>query len=135
MSKDEFVALIDQSFDNGTPFIDVLQFYSYALIPKGGGKWLEVSFDFEEKVIMENNEINDTTAFNRLCEEVEKAMSDETEDFMLVTWKEFKGKLSGSDGEKITAGIKELVSNAASYSKNLPIVLNKDDLAKVKSKL
>ena len=134
MSKDEYSAILDKSFDEGTPFINYTEYYSYALIPKGG-KWLEVSYDFEEHEIMENNELSETDAYLKLCEEIEKAMSEELEIFYLNKWKDFKGKLEGSEGEMLKALIAEITTNPTTYSDTLPVVLNKDDLSKVKEKL
>ena len=134
MSKDDYVALLDSAFNEGTPFINMTEFYSYALIPQGD-KYLEVSYDFEDKAIMDKTELSATDAYNHLCEEVEKAMCEEILDFMLVTWKEFKAGAAGSDAEKVKASIEELVNNHEKYSKNFPVVYNKDDLDKVKAKL
>lgn len=135
MSKDEYIAILDTSFDHGTPFINITEFYSFALIPLANGNWLNCSYDFEEKSLIEKKEINATSAFNQFCEEVEKGMSEAVEDFMLFKWKEFKKTLTGSEGDKLKAGINELISKASEYSKNLPVVLKKEDLAKVKAKL
>jgi hypothetical protein len=135
MGKDEYVALLDGAFANGTPFINYTEFYSYALIPQGGGKWLEVSYDYEDHEIMDKKEIDDVEAYNRLCEEVEKAMCEEIEDFMLVHWKEFKGGLGEAAADNVVASIAELTSNPTKYSKDLPLVTGAGDLDKVKAKL
>jgi hypothetical protein len=134
MTKEEYDAILNSSFDKGTPFINITEFYSFALIPMGGDKWAEISYDLEEKSV-ERRELSSTKAFNMLCEEIEKGMSEAVEDFMLIKWKEFKGTLSGSDEDKIKAAIAELTSHPTTYSANLPVVLNKDDLGKVKSKI
>ncbi len=134
MTKEKYIELLNHAFDEGTPFINVTEFYSFALIPKGD-KWLEAVYDFEEKNLDEATELNSENAFNHLCEEIEKAMSDEIEDFMLINWKEFKKGFGDDFSANVKAGIAELTSNPTTYSKNLPIVFNKDDLDKVLSKL
>jgi len=134
MTKEEYSELLNHAFDEGTPFINITEYYSFALIPKGG-KWLELAYDFEEKNLDEKNEITGEDAYNKFCEEVEKAMCEEVEDFMLVHWKEFKTRLSGSPEDNLKAGITELTANHTKYSKNLPVVFSKDDLSKVLSKL
>jgi len=134
MSKEEYSKLLQSAFDNGIPFINILEFYSYALIPQGD-KWLEVSYDPEGKSIDEKKEIDGSAAFFKLCEEVEKSMALELEIFYLNRWKEFKQGLSGSDEDKLKACIKELTSNSKTYSDSLPVVFNKEDLGKILSKL
>ncbi len=134
MSKEEYSKFLQSAFDNGIPFINITEFYSYALIPQGD-KWLEISYDFEGKSIDEKKEITGDSAFFKLCEEVEKSMALELEVFYLNKWKEFKQGLSGSEGEKLKACIKELTSNSETYSKDLPVVFNKEDLGKILGKL
>ncbi len=41
MSKEEYSIILQSAFDNGIPFINILEFYTYALIPLGD-KWLVV---------------------------------------------------------------------------------------------
>jgi len=134
MSKDEFIQILESAFVEGTPFINSTQHYSYALIPKGG-KWLEVSYDFEDKEIFDKNEISGSKAYINLCEEIEKAMSEELEVFYLNRWKEFKSGLKGSEEENLKALIQELITNHATYSDNLPVVLNQDDIKKILDKM
>ena len=134
MSKEEYTKLLESAFDNGIPFINVTEFYSYALIPQGD-KWLEIAYDFGGKSIDEKKEITGDSAYFKLCEEVEKSMALELEVFYLNKWKEFKQGLSGSEGEKLKACIKELTSNSEIYSKDLPVVFSKEDLGKILSKL
>ncbi|MHA1720279.1 MAG: hypothetical protein ACTSWX_16770 [Promethearchaeota archaeon] len=134
MSKEDYTKILESAFDKGTPFINYTEFYSYALIPLGD-KWLEISYDFEEKSIDEKREIDGKTAFFNFCEEVEKAMAEELEVFYLNRWKEFKQGLSGSEEEKLKACIKELTTNSKKYADDLPVVLNKEDLGKIIGKL
>ena len=134
MSKEEYSKFLQSAFDDGIPFINITEFYSYALIPQGD-KWLEIAYDFGEKSIDEKKEIDGASAFFKLCEEVEKSMALELKVFYLNKWKEFKQGLSGSEGDKLKSCIKELTSNSAIYSDELPVVFNKEDLGKILNKL
>ena len=134
MSKEEYVEILNSAFNNGTPFINITEFYSYALIPMGGDKWVEISYDLEEKNV-EKREVNATKAYNMLNEEIEKGMADLVDDLNIFKWKEFKATLTGTDGEKIEKAVKEIIGNASNYSTKLPVVFNKDDIAKVISKI
>lgn len=134
MAKADYIKILDTAFNSGIPFINITEFYSYALIPQGPDKWLEVSYDLEEKS-PETRVLNSTKAFNMFCEEVEKGLSEAIPDFQLFKWKEFKNKLTGSDEVKLTTAIKEITANASSYSSKLPVVLHKNDLAKVTDKI
>jgi len=134
MSKEEYSKILQSAFDDGIPFINITEFYSYALIPQGD-KWLEIAYDFGEKLIDEKKEIDGASAFFKLCEEVEKSMALELEVFYLNKWKEFKQGLSGSEPDKLKSCIKELTSNSKVYSEDLPVVFNKEDLSKILSKL
>lgn len=134
MTKADYTEILNQSFSQGTPFINFTEFYSYALIPQGD-KWLEASYDFEDHELLEKNEISGDQAFLKFCEEIEKAMSAELEVFYLNKWTEFKGGLSGSEEEKLKALIQELTTNTSTYGENIPIVLNEGDLSKVLDKL
>jgi uncharacterized protein YktA (UPF0223 family) len=135
MSKDKLITLLDGAFSNGTPFIGYTADYVYALIPLGGGKWNEVSFDIQSGELDERT-INSTIAFRMLMEEIEKGISQELEDFMLGKFKEFKESIASKpDEEKLTSIIKELITNTNVYSAKLPIVKSKDGIGAVKSKL
>jgi hypothetical protein len=134
MSKEEYIAILDSSFANGTPFINYTEFYSYALIPQADGKWLEISYDFEEKSV-DKRELVGSKALMNLWEEIEKGLSEAIDDFQLFKWKEYKKTIPGSDDDKVKGSIKELTANGAAYSKNLPVVSKKEDLDKVKAKL
>ena len=134
MSKSEYEQILQTSFDSGIPFINFMPHYSYALLPKGAN-WQEVSYDFEDHEILENHEIPSTAAFQNFCEEIEKAMSGELAVFYLNRWQEFKGTLSGDDGEKLAKMITELTSNSNHYGENIPIVLTKADIPNLIAKL
>ena len=134
MSKEEFIQLLETAFAEGTPFINHTEHYSYALIPKGD-KWLEISYDFEDKEIFDRNEIDSSKAYINLCEEIEKAMSEELEVFYLNRWQEFKSGLKGTEEENLKALIHELISNHETYSDNLPVVLSQEDIKKILDKL
>ncbi|MHA1610501.1 MAG: hypothetical protein ACTSYU_00490, partial [Promethearchaeota archaeon] len=133
MSKDEFISLLDSAFSEGIPFIDYTEHYSYALIPQGG-KWLEVSYDFEDHEIMEKQTLEPLDAYNNLCEEVEKALSDILELFYLNKWKDFKNSLSEDEAVKLPKLIEEFTSNLAEYGKNIPVIAKAEDLSALKEK-
>ena len=134
MSKEKYIEILHHSFDEGTPFINFTENYSYALIPHGV-KWMEVSYDFEDKDIMDNHEIDSVHAYFNFCEEIEKAMGEEMNVFYLNRWKDFKTTLKGSEQEKLIALIKELLEKPDYFAEDLPVVVNKDDMDKVISKL
>ncbi|MCP4760627.1 MAG: hypothetical protein GY870_02525 [archaeon] len=135
MSKEKLIETMEKAWDNGIPFIDYTDFYVYCLIPKTDGKWSEVSYDIGDKTIDER-EINGTIAYRMLIEEMEKGISGELEDFMLGTFKDFRIGLGDKpEGEKLVDIIKELTENSATYSKNLPILSSKDNIADISGKL
>lgn len=134
MSKAEYSSILDSAFSEGTPFINFTEYYSYALIPKGG-QWLEVTYDFEDHEIMEKHSLSPVDGFNHFCEEVEKAMSKELEIFYLNKWMEFKESLAGDEPAKLVALIKEITSNPTVYGPDLPIVFAAGDIATLKGKL
>ncbi len=135
MSKEEFTEILDQAFDEGTPFIDFTEYYCFALIPKGGGDWLQVSYDFMEHEILEKKEIGGEEAFNQFCEELEKSLSTVLDVFYLNHWKEFKSTLDGSLTDKLEKSIEELKTNTDHYAENLPVVFSKENIGKVKDRL
>lgn len=134
MSKTEFITALETAFDEGLPFIDYTEFYSYALIPKGD-QYHEISYDFEDHEIMENRTLDPAKAFANFCEEVEKALAEELELFYLNKWREFKDSLSGNEAEKLKKLIEELINNTDTYGKDIPIIKNPEDIAKLKEKL
>jgi hypothetical protein len=134
MSKSEYEQILQAAFDSGTPFINFMPHYSYALLPKGTD-WQEVSYDFEDHELLDNQEITSTAAFQNFCEEIEKAMSSEIAVFYLNRWLEFKGTLSGDDGIKLKAMITELTSNSSHYGDDIPIILTKADIPTLLAKL
>ncbi|MCF2140986.1 MAG: hypothetical protein K9W44_13090 [Candidatus Lokiarchaeota archaeon] len=134
MSKTEFITALEQAFAEGIPFIDYTEFYTYALIPKGG-QYLEISYDFEDHEIMENRTLDPIKAYNNFCEEVEKALAEELELFYLNKWRDFKASLSGDEAEKLPKLIEELVKNSDTYGKDIPIIKSPDQLAVLKEKL
>ncbi|TFH28847.1 MAG: hypothetical protein E4G98_04740 [Promethearchaeota archaeon] len=134
MSKDEFISILDGSFSEGTPFIDFTENYSYALIPQGG-KWLEVSYDFEDHEIIEKRTMEPVDAYNKFCEEIEKALAEVLELFYLNRWKEYKASLSEDEAGKLPKLIAELTGNTAEYGKDIPIITKAEDLSTLKAKL
>lgn len=135
MSKDKLSAILDSSFDNGTPFIDYTSNYVYCLIPLKDGSWKEVSYVIPDAELDERA-LNATKAFRMIVEEVEKGISSDIEDFMLGDFRDFRNSIDSTpDEDKIMTIIKELTENGEKYSKNLPIVKTKADLDSVKAKL
>ncbi|MHA1776813.1 MAG: hypothetical protein DRO88_07415 [Promethearchaeia archaeon] len=134
MSKTEFMTAIETAFDEGLPFIDFTEFYTYALIPKGD-KYLEISYDFEDHEIMENRTLDPAKAYFNFCEEVEKALAEELEIFYLNKWRDFKNSLSGNEAAKLPKLIEELVNNTDTYGNDIPVIKSPEDLAKLKEKL
>jgi hypothetical protein len=132
--SEEFSSILDSSFANGQPFIDYTEFYCYVLAPQGDGTWLEASFDLGEKSV-EKRQLSATKAFNNLCEELEKGISEAVEDFQLFKWKEFKKTLTGDDNSKVIAAISEVSGHVSSYSANLPVITSAEELDKIKGKL
>ena len=132
--SEEFSSILDGAFANGQLFIDYTDFYCYVLAPQGDGTWLEASYDLEEKSV-EKRTLSATKAFNNLCEELEKGLSEGVEDFNVFKWKEFRTALSGEDNEKVQAAITEIIGNASNYSANLPVIASADGLDIVKGKL
>ena len=135
LSKEEYIHILDSAFKNGIPFINYLEYYSYALILQGNGNWLEASYDFEEHAILDSAELPSADALANFSEELEKAMKDAVEIFYLNKWKDFKQTLTGTDGEKLQKSIEELVKHAEIYSDNLPIVRSPEDIQKIKALL
>ncbi|MHA1240020.1 MAG: hypothetical protein ACTSQU_04425 [Promethearchaeota archaeon] len=135
----DFKAIVESSYDNGTPFWIFTSDYIFGMVPvdAGGARWKEVSYTFEEP---DNplfvTERSADLSFQFLMEEVEKGTSFYVEDLKIPLFKEFAITLEGITGpEKMIAIITELVSNSTKYSANLPIIKNKDELGTLLSKV
>ncbi len=135
MSKDEFLALVDSSFDNGTPLWIYTSDYIYGMVPTGGDKWIEVSYDLhEDEEPLVKGEKGADFAFQLMLEELTKGVSFYVEDLNIQTIKDFAKTVEGQP-DKISAVINELISNTVNYSANLPIIKSKDELGTLKGKV
>jgi hypothetical protein len=137
--SEEFKAIIDSSFDNGTPIWLYTDDYIFGMVPVdgNGNRWKEVSYTFAEKdnpLYVTEREAN--LSFQFLLEEVEKGVSFYVEDLNVLLIKEFTDSLEGKSGpEKMNSFISELIQNSSKYSAALPIVKNKDQLSELKNKV
>lgn len=135
----DFKAIVESSYDNGTPIWIFTSDYIFGMVPvdAGGARWKEVSYTFEET---DNplfvTERSADLSFQFLMEEVEKGTSFYVEDLKIPLFKEFALTLEGKTGhEKMIAIITELVNNSTKYSANLPIIKSKDELGTLLSKV
>ena len=135
--SEEFKAIVDSSFDKGTPFWLHTSDYIFGMIPSDNDRWIEVSYTFEEPdEPFFKTERNADLSFQFLLEEVEKGVSFYVEDLKVPLLKEFALTLEGKPGvEKMNSIIAELINNSDSYSTNLPIIKSKDRLNILKEKV
>ena len=135
--SEEFKAIVDSSYDKGTPFWLYTSDYIFGMIPTDNDRWIEVSYTFEEPdEPFYKTERNADLSFQFLLEEVEKGVSFYVEDLKVPLLKEFTITLEGKSGiDKMNAIISELIGNSAKYSANLPIIKSKDQLNKLKEKV
>ncbi|MBY9009239.1 MAG: hypothetical protein KGD74_05180 [Candidatus Lokiarchaeota archaeon] len=135
----DFKAIVESSYDNGTPFWIYTSDYIFGMVPvdASGTRWKEISYTYEEP---ENTLfVTERTAdlsFQFLLEEVEKGVSFYVDDLKIPMFKEFAKNLEGKPGpEKMNAIITELVNNSTTYSANLPIIKSKGELGTLTSKI
>ena len=135
--SEEFKAIVDSSFDKGTPFWLYTSDYIFGMIPTDNDRWIEVSYTFEDPdEPFYKTERNADLSFQFLLEEVEKGVSFYVEDLKVPLLKEFTITLEGKSGiDKMNAIISELIGNSAKYSANLPIIKSKDQLNLLKEKV
>lgn len=137
--SEEFIAILDSSFDNGTPIWLYTDDYIFGMVPvdTNGDRWKEVSYTFEE----EDNPLYVTErdaelSFQFLLEEVEKGVSFYVKDLNVLLIKEFANSIEGKSGsEKMNSLISELIQNSIKYSSSLPVVKNKEEIGSLKNKL
>ena len=137
MCAEEFKAIVDASFDKGTPLWIHTKDYIYGIVPGDNDRWLEVSYTFDDpdEPLMKGEKGADL-AFQLMLEELTKGVSFYVEDLNVATLKDFAKGLEGKAGsEKINAIIAELINNTGNYSSNLPIIKSKDELGTLKGKL
>ena len=135
--SEEFKAIVDSSYDKGTPFWLYTNDYIFGMIPTDNDRWIEVSYTFEEPdEPFYKTERNADLSFQFLLEEVEKGVSFYVEDLKVPLLKEFTITLEGKSGiDKMNAIISELIGNSAKYSANFPIIKSKDQLNMLKEKV
>ncbi len=137
MSKDEFIAILDKSFTNGTPFIDFTDDYIYILMPNdaAGEEWTEAVYLKEDSTV-EKRVFKAEKAWAMFLEEFEKGLAGSVEDLMVGHIKEVREKLAAKPApERIKGLIADVVANPNSYSAKLPIAKNQGDLGTIKQKL
>ena len=135
--SEEFKALVDTSFDKGTPLWLHTKDYIFGMVPTDNERWIEVSYTFEDPdEPFFKTERNADLSFQFLLEELEKGVSFYVEDLKVPLLKEFANSLEESSGtEKINAIIAELINSSDKYSPNLPIIKSKDQLNSLKEKV
>ncbi len=137
MSKDEFIAILDKSFANGTPFIDFTDDYIYVLMPNDGAgeEWTEAVY-LKEDSSVEKRVFKAEKAWAMFLEEFEKGLAGSVEDLMVGHIKEVREKLAAKPApERIKGLIADVVANPNSYSAKLPIVKNQGELGAIKQKM
>ncbi|MCK4285448.1 MAG: hypothetical protein KAX18_04565 [Candidatus Lokiarchaeota archaeon] len=135
--SEEFKALVDTSFDKGTPFWLHTKDYIFGMVPTDNDRWIEVSYTFEDPdEPFFKTERNADLSFQFLLEEVEKGVSFYVEDLKVPLLKEFTTSLEGKSGpDKMNAIIAELTNNSDKYSTSLPVIKSKDQLNILKEKV
>ena len=135
--SEEFKALVDTSFDKGTPFWLHTKDYIFGMVPTDNDRWIEVSYTFEDPdEPFFKTERNADLSFQFLLEEVEKGVSFYVEDLKVPLLKEFVNTLEGKSGpDKMNSIIAELTNNSDKYSTSLPVIKSKDQLNILKEKV
>lgn len=135
--SDEFKALVDSSYDNGTPLWIYTSDYVYGMVPTAGDKWTEVSYTFEDPDDpLMTGEKGADFAYQLMLEEIAKGLTFYVEDLKVPSLKKFAEGSGKSGSELIKAVIDELVNNTANYTANTDfLVKSKDDLSKLKEKV
>jgi len=132
-------AIIDASYDNGTPIWLHTTDYIFGMVPvdSSGGRWTEISYTFEDPdEPLAKTERSAELSFQFLMEEVEKGVSFYIDDLKVPLIKEFAKVLESKSGpEKINALIAELITNSTKYSSNFPIIKGKGEVDVLKGKI
>jgi len=137
MCAEEFKAIVDSSFDKGTPLWIHTKDYIYGIVPRDNNRWLEVSYTYDDpdEPLIKAEKGADIT-FALMLEELTKGVSFYVEDLNVTNLKDFAKSIESKPGsEKINALIAELINNTDNYSSNLPIIKSKDTLGTLKEKL
>ena len=95
---------------------------------------VEASYDLEEKSV-EKRTLSATKAFNNLCEELEKGLSEGVEDFNVFKWKEFELPSAGRIMKKFKPPLRRSLAMPLITQRNLPVIASADGLDIVKGKL
>ncbi|MDX1799246.1 MAG: hypothetical protein R3255_11405 [Candidatus Lokiarchaeia archaeon] len=135
--SEEFKAIVDSSFDNGTPLWIYTQDYIYGIVPTAADKWLEVSYTFEDtdEPLMKG-EKSSNFAYQLMMEEISKGLTFYVQDLKVPLLKEFAGGTGKSGSDLINAVIGELVNSTEKYTSNTDFIIkSKDELGKLKEKV
>ncbi|MBY9005040.1 MAG: hypothetical protein KGD73_13770 [Candidatus Lokiarchaeota archaeon] len=137
--SEEMKAIIDASYDNGTPIWLHTSDYIFGMVPvdSNGTRWTEISYTFEDPdEPLAKTERSAELSFQFLMEEVEKGVSFYVEDLKVPLIKDFAKTLEGKSGpEKIITLITELITNSSNYSSNFPIIKGKGEIDILKGNL
>ena len=136
MSED-FKAIVDSSYDNGTPLWIYTSDYLYGMVPTAGDKWIEVSYTFEDPDDpFAQGEKGAGIAYQLMMEEISKGLAFFVEDLKVPALKQFAEGTGKSGSELIRAVIEEFNNNTATYTANADfLVKSKGELGKLKEKL
>jgi hypothetical protein len=135
--SEEFKAIVDSSFNNGTPLWIYTQDYIYGMIPTAGDKWLEVSYTFKEsdEPLMKGEKSPDF-AYQLMMEEISKGLTFYVQDLKVPLLKEFAGGTGKSGSDLIKTVIVELVNNTSTYTSNADFIIkSQNELGKLKEKI
>ncbi|MFX1313510.1 MAG: hypothetical protein ACFFHD_13005 [Promethearchaeota archaeon] len=135
--SEEFKAIVDSSYNNGTPLWIYTNDYIYGMVPTTGDKWLEVSYTFEDpdEPLMKG-EKGAEFAYKLMMEEISKGLTFYVEDLKVPLLKEFAGSTGKSGSDLIIAVIEELINNTSKYTSNTDFLIKrKNELAKLKEKV
>lgn len=125
-------AIIEASYDNGTPIWLYTSDYIFGMVPvnSSGDRWTEISYTFNDPDDpLTKTERSAERSFQFLLEEVEKGVSFYVDDLKVPLIKDFAKILESKSGpEKITAFIAELITNSTNYSSNFPIIKGKGEI-------
>lgn len=137
--SEEFKAVVDSSYNNGTPIWLYTDDYIFGMIPtdSSGSRWIEVSYTFNEPDDpLMKSERSAELSYQFLLEEVEKGLSFYVQDLNVNLLKDFTQTLEGKSGsEKMNEIITELIINSSKYSSKLPVIESKDELNILKQKI
>jgi len=138
MCAEEFKAIVDSSYDKGTPLWIYTKDYIYGMVPADNDRWTEVSYSFDDpEEPLVKTERGADLSFQFMFEELSKGVSFYVEDLKVPLIKEFAGSFEGKSGsDKINAMIAELINNISKYTDNTDFLIkSKDGLETLKGKV